>query len=91
MTLGERVQIDHMTVTKNGCSMKGFQAWDRRSKYICSEVYYNATSRSSKKFLLKLIKECPFPIRSIQVDGGSEFMGEFDSACADLCIEPIHP
>jgi hypothetical protein len=34
MVIGERIQIDHMTVTKNGITLKHFQAWDRVSKYI---------------------------------------------------------
>jgi hypothetical protein len=34
MVIGERVQIDHMTVTKNGISFKHFQAWERKSKTI---------------------------------------------------------
>ena len=32
MLIEERVQIDHMTVTKNGISFKYFQAWERKSK-----------------------------------------------------------
>ena len=34
MTLGESVQIAHMTVTKNEITFKYFQAWERKSKYI---------------------------------------------------------
>jgi len=41
----------------------------------------------AKKFLLKLIKELPFKIQSIQVDGGVEFMGHFEQACADNNIK----
>jgi transposase InsO family protein len=29
-----------------------------------------------------LIERMPFPVRAIQVDGGSEFQGEFEQACA---------
>ncbi len=43
MIMGERVQIDPMTVTKNGICFKHFQAWDRRSKFIDAQVYSNAT------------------------------------------------
>jgi hypothetical protein len=32
--MGERVQIDHMTVTKNSTGFKHFQAWERKSKFI---------------------------------------------------------
>ncbi|HQS84423.1 MAG: hypothetical protein B7Y25_07860 [Alphaproteobacteria bacterium 16-39-46] len=51
MVLGERVQIDHMTVTKNGITFKHFQAWDRKSKYMEAGVFSNATSKSAKRFL----------------------------------------
>lgn len=84
--MGERVQIDHMTVTRNGVCLKHFQAWDRCSKYIHANVYSNAKSSSAKRFLLELIQLSPFPILSIQVDGGSEFMAEFEAACQELNI-----
>ena len=83
---GEMVQIDHMSVTKNQLSFKHFQALDPLSKYINADVCTNATSRSATAFLHKLIKESPFKITSIQVDGGSEFMADFELACKDLGI-----
>lgn len=86
MEVGERVQIDHMTVTKNNLSFKHFQAWDRKSKIIYANIYSNAKSATAKKFLLELIEAVPFKILSIQVDGGSEFMADFEQACADLKI-----
>ena len=86
MVVGERVQIDHMTVTKNCLSFKHFQAWDRRSKFIWANIYSNAKSLTAKKFLLELIEKVPFKISSIQVDGGSEFMAEFEQACQELNI-----
>jgi putative transposase len=89
MVMGERVQIDHMTVTKNGICFKHFQAWDRRSKYIDAQIYSNATSLSAKRFLLDFVKNAPYKILSIQVDGGSEFMAEFEEACAELKIPLI--
>jgi putative transposase len=86
MVMGERVQIDHMTVTKNGITVKHFQAWDRVSKYIHANVYSHAKSTSAKRFLLDLLENVPFKLLSIQVDGGSEFMADFEAACADLNI-----
>jgi len=83
---GEMVQIDHMSVTKNGISFKEFQAWDPLSKYVFAQVFSNATSRSAKKFLEQLIQYFPFKIKSIQVDGGSEFMADFEEACEELNI-----
>ena len=37
-------------------------------------------------FLDTVIKEAPFPIRSIQVDGGCEFMVSFEKACQKRSI-----
>ena len=87
--LGERVQVDHMTVTKNGVCVKHFQAWERKSKYIHAQLYSNAKATSAKKFLLELIEKAPFKIKSIQVDGGSEFMAEFEQTCAEHNIPLI--
>jgi transposase InsO family protein len=89
IAIGERVQIDHMTVTRNGLVCKHFQAWDRRSKFIHAQVYSNAKSSSAKRFLKEFIEKAPFTIKSIQVDGGSEFMADFEDACAELEIPLI--
>lgn len=89
MVLGERVQIDHMTVTKNGIQFKHFQAWDRRSKFILANVYSHAKSSSAKRFLLDLIEKAPFQIHSVQVDGGSEFMADFEETCQKLNLPLI--
>jgi putative transposase len=85
-TPGEMVQIDHMSVSKNNTYLKDFQAWDPISKYVDAQVFTNATSHSAKKFLHQLVKNAPFKVSSIQVDGGSEFMAEFEEACSDLDI-----
>lgn len=87
--LGERVQIDHMSVTRHGVCLKHFQAWERKSRYIHAQVYSDAKSRSAKRFLEELCEKAPYPILSIQVDGGSEFMGEFEQACKELGIKLI--
>lgn len=84
---GRLIQIDHMTVTKNDKCIKEFRAWDPIAKYIVSDVTSNATSSAASKFLSKVIKEMPFPIKSIQVDGGSEFMGDFEDKCKELSID----
>lgn len=83
---GEMVQIDHMTVTKNGICMKHFQAWDPITKVIIADIVSDATSAAAAKFLYKVIEQMPFTIKSIQVDGGSEFMKYFEEACQKLGI-----
>ena len=84
---GELVQIDHMSVTKHNISMKEFRAWDPITKVIVADVVSNATSASAAKFLRKVIKEMPFKVKSIQVDGGSEFMKNFENECRQCNIE----
>jgi transposase InsO family protein len=89
MELGERVQVDHMTVTKNGLSFKHFQAWERKSRHLSAQIYCSAKSSDAKKFLLEFVEKAPYEIKSIQVDGGSEFMLEFERACEELGIPLI--
>ena len=91
--LGERVQIDHMSATKGGVGVKHFMAQDRmadrKSKHIHAQIYSNAKATSAQKFLRELVQTAPYDIRSIQVDGGSEFMAEFENECAALEIPLI--
>ena len=87
--VGERVQIEHMTATKNGVTCKHFQAWERCSKHIHAQVYSNATARSAKRFFQELVEIKPYKILSIQVDGGSEFMADFETACERMNIPLI--
>ena len=48
---------------------------------IFTRVYCTATSRHARDFLKCLFAQSPFDILSIQVDGGSEFRDEFETAC----------
>ena len=86
MEIGERVQVDHMTVSKNGITFKYFQAWERKSKHLHAQIYSNAKATSARKFLQELVATAPYKILSIQVDGGSEFMAEFETECEKLNI-----
>lgn len=81
---GELVQIDHMSVIKHNLSMKEFSAWDPITKTIVADITSNASSSAAAKFLRKVIKDMPFPIKSVQVDGGSEFMKDFEFECKNL-------
>ena len=83
---GQMVQVDHMTISKNAFSAKHFQAWDPTSKFIHAGLYTNAKSQTARKFLEDLVLKAPFTIESIQVDGGSEFMKDFEEVCAELGI-----
>jgi IS30 family transposase len=89
MVLGERVQIDHMTVVKNGLEIKEFHAWERKSKHLSAGIFSSATSSDARDFLLDFIANAPFKVLSVQVDGGSEFRGEFEKVCEELHIPLI--
>ena len=80
------MQIDHMTYTLDGRSLKEFRAACPVSKFMATRVYSRATAGNAKRFLLDIPGELPFPLVSIQVDGGSEFMAAFEDACAELDI-----
>ena len=81
--VGEDVQIDQTTITINGRTYKLFQAWDRCSKILFSYLYCDAKSATARRLPLQMIKTIPFKIKSIQVDGGLEFRGKFEQACAE--------
>ena len=44
-------------------------------------AYRQATALTSADFLEKMLLSFPFKLSSIQVDGGSEFMADFELAC----------
>ena len=54
--------------------MKHFAETECSSKYVYVNIYSKANSANATKFLRELIENVPYKVRSIQVDGGSEFM-----------------
>ena len=89
---GDLVQIDHMVVNVNNRGYRHFKAVDPITKITIADIYYNAKANTSVEFLEKVIANMPFKINSIQVDGGSEFMAEFEERCRkeniDLYVLP---
>lgn len=82
----ELIQLDHMTVSIQVLTIKPFKAIDLKSKIVLEQAYRTAKRGIASEFLKKVMKEFPFPIKSIQVDGGSEFMGEFEQQCKAQAI-----
>lgn len=79
---GDLIQIDHMKVyPQPGRGVIHFKATCPVTKITMAQAYSRATSRCAKEFLLYLHQQLPFPVGSIQVDGGSEFRSEFEEAC----------
>lgn len=83
---GELVQIDHMCITYPGNCLKHFKAVCPTTRFMVAQVFKRATSRCAATFLDKVIAEMPFKVGSIQVDGGSEFMKDFEKACEEKGI-----
>ena len=83
---GELVQIDHMSLHRDGKHLKEFKAVSPLGKQLVARAYARATAHSAKRFLQAVQADLPHPLLSIQVDGGSEFMADFEQACRDLGI-----
>lgn len=83
---GEMVQMDHMTVIIEGKTIKHFKAVCPVSKFMVCAVYSSASSKKATEFLEKVIDNMPFRVKSIQVDGGSEFMKHFEQSCKEKNI-----
>ena len=60
--------------------MKQLTARDVVSRWDVLEVHRQASARTTADFLDTLGARMPFEIKAIQVDGGSEFMAEFEQA-----------
>jgi putative transposase len=83
-TPGELVQIDTLFVNvAPDKAIKHFTAYDPVAKWIVGRAATRTSAQSAKALLDKLCAEAPFKIAGVQVDGGSEFMAEFEKACAD--------
>ena len=78
---GDIVQIDTMDVRPEpGVVLKQFTTVDVVSRWSVPTIASNATALLASRALDDLIARAPFPIRAIQIDGGSEFMAEFEEA-----------
>ena len=62
-----------------GVILKQFTARDMISRWDV-EVHHRATSSAATLFLDTLRRRLPFPLRALQVDGGSEFFAPFETA-----------
>jgi len=79
---GDLVEVDTMDLRPvPGVVLKQFTARDVVSRWDVVEVRRRATSSAAAAFLDTLQQRMPFPIRAIQVDGGSEFAAVFEQAC----------
>ena len=85
---GDMIQVDHLVVTiAPGYTIRQFTATCPLTRLTTEQAYSHATSRSATNFLNYMREEFPFEIKSIQVDGGSEFMAQFEHTCKNYGIQ----
>ena len=79
---GDLVQVDTLDLRPlPGVVLKQFTARDVVSRWDVLMVASRATAQAARRFLDILRERTPFPVRAIQVDGGSEFQAAFEEAC----------
>ena len=74
---GQKVQVDVKFVPAE-CVVDGrkyyqFTAVDECTRWTYRQMYDEHSTYSAAEFLIELIRRCPFPIREIQTDNGTEF------------------
>jgi transposase InsO family protein len=87
---GDLVQIDSADVRllpNRDHWYKHFSARDVVSRWDVLGVYSRATALTARDFLDAVIQRMPYPVRAIQVDGGSEFKAEFEEACREKGLQ----
>ena len=84
---GDLVQIDTLDVSlMPGVHFKHFTARDMVSRWDVLQASQRATANTAKEFLESVEQRLPFPLKAVQVDGGSEFMAEFEQTCQEKNI-----
>lgn len=80
---GDLVQLDTLDLRPVPGSdyFKHFSLIDLVSRWSTAEVHSRATARVTADTVERMLLRLPFPVQAIQVDGGSEFMAEFESFC----------
>jgi putative transposase len=84
---GDLVQLDTLDLRPEpGVVLKQFTARDMVSRWDVLHLASRATATTATAALAAILDRMPFPVRALQVDGGSEFMAEFEATCADRQI-----
>ena len=84
---GDLVQLDTVQLRLDPHTiLHQFTARDLVSRYDVLTLVGKSSSRTSLSALDAIVKRMPFAVRAIQVDGGSEFMSEFEEECCRRAI-----
>lgn len=80
---GDLVELDTLDIRPlSNLILKQFTARDVVSRWDTLELGRRATARAAADVLDRLAERMPFAVRAISIDNGSEFMAEFETACA---------
>ena len=80
-------QIDTIVELRNGMRRYIIHAVDVFSRFCFSYGYKRGSSLSAKDFIGKLLKVCPYKIKRVQTDNGSEFERYFADELSSKKIE----
>jgi transposase InsO family protein len=84
---GDLIEIDTMRLFPlPGVTRYHFSAVDVVSRFGVVGVRGVATAGTATAFLAEVHARMPFAIKGIQIDGGSEFMAEFEAECQAQAI-----
>ena len=84
---GDLVELDTLDIRPlSNLIYKQFTARDVVSRWDTLELGRRATAAAAADVLDRLAERMPFPVRAISIDNGSEFMAEFETACASRGI-----
>jgi putative transposase len=84
---GDLVGLDTLEVAlAPGVTAKQFTARDLFTRWDVVDLAPRATAAAAAGFLDVLVERLPFRLAGLQVDGGSEFMAEFEASCRERAI-----
>lgn len=83
---GDSVQVDAKGVVRGRKKWFQYTAIDDCTRVRVLRLYRRQNRRSSLAFLRELTAACPFQIRRIQVDNGTEFPLLFALSCQELGV-----
>ncbi len=85
---GDIVEVNTLDVRPlPGVVLKHVTARDVISRWDVLEAHTRASSHTATAFMDALLRRMPFPIKVIQVGGGSEFQDAFEEECKRRGIE----
>lgn len=84
---GDLVQLDTLDVAVSaGQRFMQLSLVDVTSRWAAAEVRSSKTARTMRDSLQRMEARLPFPLRAIQIDGGSEFKAAFETYCQERGI-----